>query len=58
MIEIMSINTFSGGYIVNYVIPAPCGCSFTRHSLIMSQKQEPTKEQALTAIQNEIRNKR
>lgn len=58
MIEIKSINPFSAGFIVNYTISSACGCSFTRHSLIMDQKEEPTKEQALTAIQNELRNKR
>jgi hypothetical protein len=58
MIEIKSINPFSAGFIVHYTISSACGCSFTRDSMMINQKTEPTKDQALKAIQNELRNKR
>lgn len=55
MIEIKSINEIGrGNFSINYTKVSPCGCSFTRHALIVTNlKKKPTDEQALKLIENE-----
>lgn len=56
--EIKSINSLGKDrYIISYIVPTPCGCSFTRSTLIVNRDKKPTEKQAKKLVEDEIANK-
>lgn len=53
--RIIAIDSFSGGWVIHYEVPALCGCYFNRKALFIQQVIQPTIEEA-TQLINESNN--
>lgn len=53
--RIIAIDSFNGGWVIQYEVPVPCGCYFDRKALYVAQTIQPTIEEAKQLI-NESNN--
>jgi len=58
MIEIKGINDFGKGrFVIHYIKPSACLCSFVRGSLIVKRTKKPTEAQARKLIEDDLNDK-
>lgn len=58
MIEIKGVNDIGRGrFIIHYIKPSVCLCSFVRGSLVVTKKKKPSETEAKKLIEDDLKNK-